>query len=244
MAARTTATTEAIAWRHAQDALACDALEPWEHGSVLRTPSAPDYWDVNAVRVESAGLSAAQLEAAADTLLADCSHRKLEVEDEATGEAARASFAAKGWTADRHAMMRRVGGARPHDDVEEVPLAATRELDIEWVSDYDNIESVLRFAEQREPILERRGMRAFAIPDVGFTLLAVGEGAVEIDALYVTPTARGQGVGTRLLETALSAGGRDVAWVVADDEGRARALYERLGFETVWRPYSFLRRPS
>ena len=144
MAARTTTTrTEAVAWRHAQDALACDALEPWEHGSVLRTPSAPDYWDVNAVRVESAGLSAAELEAAADALLADCRHRKLEVEDEATGEAARPYFAAKGWTADRHAMMRRESaGARAHADVEEVPLAATRELDIEWVSEYDDIESV------------------------------------------------------------------------------------------------------
>jgi ribosomal protein S18 acetylase RimI-like enzyme len=46
-----------------------------------------------------------------------------------------------------------------------------------------------------------------------------------------------------LIETALAAGGRDVAWIVADDEGRARELYERLGFETVWRPHSFVRRP-
>ena len=244
MATRTTTKTEAVAWRHAQDALACDALEPWEHGTVLRTPSAPDFWDVNTVRVESAGLSAAELEAAADTLLAGCRHRKLEVEDEATGAAAQPYFATKGWTADRHAMMRREGPGRAHADVQEVPLAATRALDIEWVSEYDDVESVKRFAAQREPILERRGMRAFAIPDVGFTLLAPGEDAAEIDALYVTPSARGQGVGTRLLETALAAGGRDVAWVVADDEGRARALYERLGFTIVWRPYNFLRRPS
>ena len=141
-------------------------------------------------------------------------------------------------------MMRREGRGRAHADVEEVPLAATRALDIEWVSEYDDVDSVRRFAAQREPILERRGMRAFAIPDVGFTLVAVGDDAVEIDALYVTPAARGQGVGTRLLETALAGGGRDVAWIVADDEGRARALYERLGFETVWRPHSFVRRPS
>jgi ribosomal protein S18 acetylase RimI-like enzyme len=243
VAARTTTRTEAVAWRRAQDALACDTLEPWEHGTVLRTPSSPDYWDVNTVRVEDAGLSASELEVAADTLLAGCRHRKLEVEDEATGAAAQAYFAAKGWTADRHAMMRREGPGRAHADVEEVPLAATRALDIEWVSEYDDVESVKRFAAQREPVLARRGMRAFAIPDVGFTLLAVGDDAVEIDALYVTPNARGRGVGARLLETALAAGGRDVAWIVADDEGRARALYERLGFATVWRPHSFLRRP-
>jgi GNAT superfamily N-acetyltransferase len=242
--ARTTTKTEAIAWRRAQDALACDSIDPWEHGTVLRTPSAPDFWDVNTVRVEAAGLSAAELEAAADTLLAGCRHRKLEVEDEPTGAAAQPYFAAKGWMADRHAMMRREGPGQVHPDVQEVPLAATRALDIEWVSEYhEDVESVKRFAAQREPILERRRMRAFAIPEVGFTLLAPGEDAVEIDALYVTPSARGTGVGTRLLETALAAGERDVAWIVADDEGRARSLYERLGFTTVWRPYSFLRRP-
>lgn len=211
---------------------------------MLRTPSSPDYWDVNAVRVEDAGLTAAEIEAAADALLAGARHRKIEVEDEATGAAAQPHFAAAGWLADRHAMMRRVGGGRAHADVEEVPLAATRELDIEWVSEYDDVESVRQFAAQREPILQRRGMRAFAIPDVGFTLLAVGDDAVEIDALYVTPSARGQGVGTRLLETALAAGECDIAWIVADDEGRARELYERIGFTTVWRPHSFLRRPS
>ena len=71
-----------------------------------------------------------------------------------------------------------------------------------------------------------------------------GRKTVEIDALYMTPSARGQGVGTRLLETALAAGGRDVAWIVAADEGGARELYERLGFVTVWRPHSFVRRPT
>jgi ribosomal protein S18 acetylase RimI-like enzyme len=243
VAAKRTARTDAIAWRHAQDALACDASEPWAHGTVLRTPSAPDYWDVNMVRVEHAGLTAPELEAASDRLLAGSRHRKLEVEDEATGAAAQPYFAAKGWIADRNAMMRREGPGAVHADIVEVPLAATRDLDIEWVSEYDDVESVKRFAAQREPILARRGMRAFAIPDVGFTLLAVGDEAAEIDALYVTPSARGHGIGARLIETALAAGGRDVAWIVADDEGRARELYERLGFETVWRPHSFVRRP-
>ena len=31
---------------------------------------------------------------------------------------------------------------------------------------------------------------------------------------------------------------------VADDEGRARSLYERLGFATVWRMYCFVQVPS
>ena len=53
----------------------------------------------------------------------------------------------------------------------------------------------------------------------------------------MTPEARGAGIGGRLVEAALAAGGRETAWVVADDEGLARPLYERLGFETVWRQH-------
>jgi GNAT superfamily N-acetyltransferase len=63
------------------------------------------------------------------------------------------------------------------------------------------------------------------------------------DRLYVTPAARGAGIGARLVETALAAGGRSTAWVIADDDGRARSLYERLGFETVWLQHAFVRQP-
>jgi ribosomal protein S18 acetylase RimI-like enzyme len=76
-------------------------------------------------------------------------------------------------------------------------------------------------------------------------MLAVPEDqdAVEIDQLYVTPDARGHGIGGRLVEAAIAAGGRARAWVVADDAGQARALYERLGFETVWRRHAVTRPP-
>ena len=93
---KTPTTTDAIAFRRSQDALQCDSVEPWQHGSVLRTPSVPDYWDVNVVRVEAAGVSAPAMLAAADRYLADCAHRKLDIEDEATGEAARPFFDAAG----------------------------------------------------------------------------------------------------------------------------------------------------
>ena len=210
---------------------------------MLRTPSSPDYWDANSVRVESAGLSGEELMAAADELLAGYRHRKLDVEDEATGAAARAHFAAAGWMANPLAMMRREGPAVAHPSVEEVPFEATRALRIEWYTEYsDDLEAQVRFAETQEPVVARRGMRAFIVRDTGFATLAVGPDAVEIDQLYVREAARGAGLGAALVETALAAGGREVAWIVADDEGRPQQLYERLGFETVWRPYGFVRR--
>ena len=60
--------------------------------SVLRTPSAPDFWDANFVRVEgdASDLEPLALVKAADALLADSRHRKLEVQDEARRRAAAA----------------------------------------------------------------------------------------------------------------------------------------------------------
>jgi len=240
----------AISWRRAQDALVCELVQPWAHGSVLLTPSAPNFWDANFVRVEGPyEAPPQQLEREADELLADFRHRKLVIEHEATGARLRPSFAAAGWIADRNAVMRRTGPGRPHADVEEVELRETHALRIEWYLDYDPDPEVQRaVAEAQDRVSAKRGMRAFVVrgdsgAPVGFTTLAVGADAVEIDQLYVTPDARSGGIGTRLVEAALAAGGRDTAWVIADDEGRARALYERLGFRTACRLHEFLRQP-
>jgi GNAT superfamily N-acetyltransferase len=232
---------EAIAWRRAQDELTCDTAEPWAHGTVYRTPSVPDFWDGNFVRVDD-WLDGLAMFVAAEELLAGCAHRKLDVTDEDVGAAARAYFATLEWMNERLAMMRRTGpvpDVRGHE-VLEVPVEATRNLRAEWYAEYegDDYDSQLEFARSQEPILARRAMRAFMVADVGFVTLACG---AEIDQLYVTPEARGDGIGGALLSRALQAASEDVMWVVADDEGRALALYERFGFETVWRPYAFVR---
>lgn len=238
---KTPTTTDAIAFRRSQDALQCDSVEPWQHGSVLRTPSVPNYWDVNAVRVEAADVSAPEMLAAADRYLADCAHRKLEIEDEATGAAARPFFDAAGWLTERHTMMGRVGPPPPvRHAVLEVPLSATRDLRTEWYGEHADE----AFMAAQEPVLARRGMRAFMAGEDGYVMMAAGPGAVEIDALYVTERARGTGLGASLVAAALGAGGQDAAWIVADDEGLARPLYERLGFVTAWRFYDFVKPPS
>jgi GNAT superfamily N-acetyltransferase len=226
---------------------------PWEHGTVLLTPSAPTYWDCNFVRVEGAvpELDAPALMAAADALLGLLDHRKLEVEDEAAGARLRPAFAAAGWHTERLAVMLRTGPAPPAPaDVEEVPLSATRDLRAEWyVFGSSDPEAMHRLAAEQEPIGERRGLRAFVIraegagAPIAFATLAPGDGAVEIDLLYVTPAHRGRGLGASLVAAALAAGSTGRAWIEADDEDRPRALYERLGFATVWRRHTFTRSP-
>jgi GNAT superfamily N-acetyltransferase len=135
-----------------------------------------------------------------------------------------------------------------HPCIEEAPFAETRALRADWYSDSGDPGAYLDFAAAQETINARRTLRAFVIREagapVGFASLAGGPPAVEVDQLYLTPAYRGGGRGRALLETALARGGAPVAWIVADDEGRARALYERTGFTTVWRPYWFVRLPG
>jgi ribosomal protein S18 acetylase RimI-like enzyme len=60
-----------------------------------------------------------------------------------------------------------------------------------------------------------------------------------MDGLFVAPQARGQGVGTALLAAiareARARGYREVRLDVVDENTRARALYERLGYRAVGR---------
>jgi ribosomal protein S18 acetylase RimI-like enzyme len=218
---------------------------------VLLTPSAPNFWDANFVRVEGDGsdLEPAALVIDCGALLRDSRHRKLEVHDEVAGARIRPFFDAAGWVTDRNAVMLREGSGSAHADVEEVSLLETRPLRVEWYLSYENDEAAQdSLAEAQDRISVRRGMRAFVVrgasgTPIGFTLLAVADDGVEIDQLYVTPAARGRGIGGRLVEAALAAGGRSTAWVIADDDGRARSLYERLGFETVWLQHAFVRQP-
>jgi ribosomal protein S18 acetylase RimI-like enzyme len=75
------------------------------------------------------------------------------------------------------------------------------------------------------------------------------KGVLELSNLSVTEEARGHGVGSRIVKEfircAKSKGFHMVLLEVVDENVRARALYERLGFKTVKhekvpRPWSFL----
>jgi ribosomal protein S18 acetylase RimI-like enzyme len=63
--------------------------------------------------------------------------------------------------------------------------------------------------------------------------------------VYVRPDHRGRGIGTALTCAAIdSAGDAEELWIVADDEGRPKEMYARLGFQPVWRIVELLRMPK
>lgn len=65
-----------------------------------------------------------------------------------------------------------------------------------------------------------------------------------LDDLYVDPAARGEDVGEALLRHVAAEGRRrgwpKIRWITADDNYRARALYDRVGAKTLWNVYELI----
>jgi len=243
----------AIAFRHATHARVCDRLEPWAHGTAVFSSRLPGYWDYNVVRLEGPGpgLAAEALMRELEVIQAPLAHRRLEVEDEATGARLRGDFAARGWATERLVWLHRHGPPAGAAEAEEVPFAQTRPLRVEWTraSPWPRDEAdVQSFMDLEQVVAELRATRAVVArgddgTPIGFATFSVAGDAAEIEQAYVTPERRDAGIGGRLVAAAAAAAGTPEVFIVADDEGESKRLYRRLGFEPVWFKFDFTRRP-
>jgi GNAT superfamily N-acetyltransferase len=245
------AAARARAWLHAFQSVVCDVHEPWEHGTVVRASRYPTYWDFNVVRVEDdAELGMDELVSFADEALAGLEHRRIDFEVVGAADRLRAGFEAAGWKASRLVWMRHDGSTPPGRGlrVERVPYDAVRELRRGWiVEDFPTFDPTTHLDEDRE-VAMKRGAELFAVLEddapVAFTQLERVGGGAEITDVYVHPDHRGTGLGTALTAAAIEAAGEvDDLWIIADDEGRPKELYARLGFRPAWTTMDFLRPP-
>jgi predicted GNAT family acetyltransferase len=238
-------------WAHSAQAAVCDVAEPWEHGTVLRATRYPRYFDYNLVRVEeNPGMSAAELAAFADEALAAVDHRRVDFEDAEAAEPLRADFDALGWQSERLVWMRHEGRrpASPGPAIEEFAWDAVRDLRVAWHrEELRNVELGGHLDEARE-VAALHGARVLAVREhgrpVAYAQLERRDGSAEVGQVYVHPDHRGRGLGTALTRAAIEAAG-DVhdLWIVADDEGRPKQMYGRLGFRPQWRAVQALRLP-
>ncbi|MET0613936.1 MAG: GNAT family N-acetyltransferase [Thermoleophilaceae bacterium] len=244
-------THRAREWVHAAQAAICDVIEPWEHGTVIRATRYPTYFDLNLVRVEeNVELGVDEVVEVADRALDGLSHRHVGFEFAEAGVGAREALHALGWKSERLVWMHHDGSAPPRDEVrvERVPYEDAHDLRVRWnYEDFPTLDTTDYFDHARE-VSEARGVEVFAVRD-GETAIAYaelerpGDGA-EITSVYVHPDHRGAGLGTAITRAAIEAASdaRDL-WIVAAADGRARQIYERLGFREAWTMLDFLRLP-
>src|SRR5512142_1221552 len=55
----------------------CEDVRPFSHGTVLRSPRHPDFWEYNCIRLDRP-MEAREMVAAADRELGGCAHRLVE----------------------------------------------------------------------------------------------------------------------------------------------------------------------
>ena len=245
------AMARARAWRDAGHAAVCDRIEPWAYGTVARAGSYPTYYGFNVLRVErEMELTVGQLTAEADRALSELEHRRIDFDLIAEAEPRRAAFEAAGWKTTRLLWMLHEqlpeGPAGPPVEVIDYDEAA--ELRAAWhLEDFAELEYE-RYAVAAREIAIRKGARTLAVRKEGvpvaFAQIQWGGGAAEIDSVYVHRDHRGRGLGTALTRAAVTAAAtaREL-WIVADDEDRAKDLYERLGFRAAWTTMELLRLP-
>jgi GNAT superfamily N-acetyltransferase len=243
----------ARAWRTATLAAVCDAIQPWEHGTIVRATRYPSYFEFNLVRVEDdPGMSVDALVSFAEEALAGLSHRRIDFDLIEAAEPLRAGFAALGWRTPLLLSMRHEQQPPPAESdiaVEEVPYDAVHDLRVAWhEEDFPDQDSTRYHAHSREVAL-LRGARVLAVHEAGrpvaFAQLEYGEDAAEITRVYVHPDYRGGGRGTAITRAAIEAAGdvRDL-WIAADEEDRPKELYARLGFRPVWTAMEVTRWPG
>jgi GNAT superfamily N-acetyltransferase len=233
----------AVACRHAQHELICDRIEPWAHGTHVRATRFPTYYDFNCLRLEHGEPQAPELLSAAEALLGDLAHRKIEVEDAALGERLREDFRAAGWRSERLVWMVLDGEPdAPEEDVAEVAFADIRDLRAEWSNGF-TAEEIAAFALVEEEVADLLGCRCFVSMRNGRPLAFVLFSADEVRLVYTTPAARGRGLARVLVGAAVRAI-RGPAVIVADDEDTPKRLYERIGFRPAWTMWEFTRRPT
>ena len=243
----------ARAWHHATHAAVCDVVEPWEHGTVVRSTSHPSYHAFNLVRVEDdPGMTARELVAVADGALCELAHRRLDFEATAAAEPLRADFEALGWRTMRTLWMRHAAPppTAPPIAVDQVPYDDVHDLRVAWIREERHDADLLTtyLAEAREVAMSR-DVRVLAVHErdrpIAFAQLERAGDSAEITQVFVHPDYRGAGRGTAMTRAAIEAAGdvRDL-WIAADDEDRPKELYARLGFRPAWTALELTRLPQ
>ena len=235
---------------------AVERCEPFGGGVALFTPSLPQVWDLNFLRLERTGGSpAAALAETADRLQggAGLRHRRVVVLDEREGERLVPGFRGLGWKAERSLTM--VAGLEavrpPAATVEEVALERLHYLRAELAREAPGgrtpavVEQLLGAAARHA----RAGnARHFAVVSGGRPVAAAdlySDGrTAQIEDVASLEEFRGRGYASAIVGRAVAAAretGHDLVFLLADADDWPHELYARLGFAAIGVTHTFTR---
>jgi GNAT superfamily N-acetyltransferase len=242
----------ALAFMRAGIASTADAVRSIDAGIVASTPSLPAVWAVNQVRVAEA-LTFEELVDLADQQLAGSEYRQIAVEHQQAGPGLEQGFRGAKWKVERDVVMilsgfpDRAADTRVVDDAGEDEML---ELMRRWYEDDEptstEVEQLVEFGRREARVLGDRllGVRSGDGRLVAITKLRSDGSTAQVEDVYTVPEARGRGFARALIIRAVELardGGHDMTFIVADDEGWPKLLYERLGFRAVGHLWHFHR---
>ncbi|HZQ66737.1 MAG TPA: GNAT family N-acetyltransferase [Gaiellaceae bacterium] len=247
----------AIAFMRSHERALADQVVALAWGEAFLTPSLPRVHDGSFVRVDTlpAGVGVPELAREAEQLLGGLriSHRRVNVDDEATAARLSAPFVGAGWEHEQFLVMaRRREPDRPAGvHAEEIDPARLRPMDEasirNWGADDDLVAQILARADRLRRVIDVRAFavlvggapvsRAYLYRDPGNPAIAqveeVGTLAAHRDRGYARAAV------TAAAEAATDAG---LVFLVTSAADWPQHLYRRLGFDTVGTEDRFLRR--
>jgi RimJ/RimL family protein N-acetyltransferase/predicted GNAT family acetyltransferase len=239
------------AFRHALDDAVADELEEHPWGTFVSTPSLPDVWDVNFLRVERGRRGAASLAREADQLQAHLFHRKVTVER--ADEPMTKAFRELGWSAEAHLVMalRREPDRLVDDSM--VRQVSQRELNAVRTrlneEEYGDAELARRLTEAKRRVSRAVRVRNLAAIVRGriaaYCELRSDGRTAQIEDVNTLEHYRGRGLGRALVQYALLRARRshDLVFLEALADDWPKRLYRKLGFDEIDRRSLYLRRP-
>ncbi|HEX6665143.1 MAG TPA: GNAT family N-acetyltransferase [Solirubrobacterales bacterium] len=242
------------------DLAVSDEVTAHEWGRAFLSPSLPLVWDASWVLIERPGLSAAEVGAIADEVLAGFAHRTAAFYGEEDGARAAAEIdALPGWTVERTLyMVLSAEGAEttalPRAEAVERPLAACADLRRALILGELPAAGAAETAEQLLELDRRYGLaggdRWLVSPPESpasvCRLFARGEVA-QVEDVGTLAAARERGLARAVVETAIAAARADGAgtiFLTADADDWPQLMYARLGFEPVGEIVVLRRKPS
>ena len=247
----------AVDFQRGFDERLVEEVVPAAHGRALLTPSLPRVYYANAFSIDlGAETTADELVAELEPIFSEArlAHRKVSVDDE-LGAALAPQFLRLGWKVEELVVMPH-RGPTPDIDTSVVEEVGWDELEPVWaegiraspeIQDEEEVRQLVAAQHRRRIAADVRYFAARIDEAVAsYCELFSRDGTGQIESVMTLEPFRGRGLAKAIVTRALAesrAAGHDFTFLVAEADDWPKALYRRLGFETVGSIWAFLRPP-